>query len=290
VTALGPDLTPAGGLTVVYSVTSGAATLGCGQTVCPVTATGDGRATMSVTANGSGLSVVTASLSNGSSLQAHFTGGAAPLLAALTPRLSLAAGQVFPWTVQALALANGVPAAGQSVLWQSSSGVTAPATAVSTSAGGLAAQTLSVGPLAEGQQASLNACINGSSQCVAFTALGARPEYATLEAVSGATQSLAVSGTPSQIVLRLLDNEGNPMAGGAVALYQSLHAWTPPCAPHAVCAQGALLATQAASQVSAVDGTVNFAPASQPGVATNLLGTAASGNTSTVSIAIEQHP
>jgi hypothetical protein len=159
-----------------------------------------------------------------------------------------------------------------------------------TTSNGVATNTLTVGPLAEGQQVSINACLNGTSQCVAFTAYGERPEYAILKAVSGTSQSLGASGTPGEIVLRLLDIDGNPMAGGTVALYQALYAWTPPCAPPAVCAQGALLATQSATATSAVDGTVIFAAASLPGVATNLAGLAASGSTATVNIAIEQDP
>jgi len=51
-----------------------------------------------------------------------------------------------------------------------------------------------------------------------------------------------------------------------------------------------LLATQSATATSAIDGTVAFTPASLPGVATNLLGLAASGNTATVNVAVEQHP
>jgi hypothetical protein len=290
VLALGTDLTPAGGVTVIYTVTSGAATLACGLPVCSVTATGTGQATMNLTANGSALSIITASLTNGSSLQAQFTGGTPPVLAALTPQLSLAAGSAFPWTVQALLLANGAPASGQSVLWQSSAGITAPSTAVLTNAGGIATQALTAGPLAEGQLATIHACVNGTSQCVSFTVLGARPEYATLQAVSGTTQSMAASGTPSQITLRLLDMDGNPMAGGTVEFYQALYAWSPPCSPHAVCAQGALLSAQAATASSALDGTVNFGPATLPGVATNLLGEAATGNTSALNVAIEQHP
>ncbi len=80
------------------------------------------------------------------------------------------------------------------------------------------------------------------------------------------------------------------MAGGTVALYQALYAWSPPCAPHTVCAPGALLATQAATATSAIDGSVSFIPASIPGVATNLLGIAVSGNTATIPIVITQHP
>ena len=81
---------------------------------------------------------------------------------------------------------------------------------------------------------------------------------------------------------------GNPMAGGTVALYQALYAWAPPCAPHTVCPPSALLATQTATASSALDGTVIFSPATLPGIATNLAGIAASGNTATVPITIEQ--
>jgi hypothetical protein len=75
-----------------------------------------------------------------------------------------------------------------------------------------------------------------------------------------------------------------------VTLYQALYAWAPPCATHGRCAQAELLATQAATAISALDGTVTFSPASLPGVATNMVGLAVTGNTGSVSIAVEQHP
>jgi hypothetical protein len=291
VTALGADMIPAGGVTVIYTVASGSATLACGLPVCSVVATGDGRATMNVIANSSAWSIVTASLTNGSSLQAHFTGGTPPVLSSLTPQLSLAAGATFTWTVQALVLTNGVPAANQSVAWQASATgiVTLGSAAALTNSSGIAAMTLTAGPLAEGQTAAISACLNGTSQCVAYTAFGARPEYALLEAVSNTSQSLAVSAAPAPISLRLLDMNGNPMAGGVVALYQALYSWAPPCAPNTACPPSNLLAAQTATATSAVDGTVTFSPATLPGVATDLLGLAASGNTAAVSIAIEQH-
>jgi hypothetical protein len=83
---------------------------------------------------------------------------------------------------------------------------------------------------------------------------------------------------------------GNPMAGGTVTLYQALYAWSPPCPPHGRCGSSELLTTQSSSAVSAIDGTVTFIPASLPGVSTNLSALAATGNSSTLSIAIEQHP
>jgi hypothetical protein len=290
VQALGPTLVPAGGVTVVYTVTSGTATLGCGQASCSVTATGDGHAQMNVTAIDSTLSIVTASLANGSSLEVQFSGGTPPELAALAPRLSLAAGTTLTWTVQALALSNGSPAAGQSVLWTSATGIVAPGGAVPTNASGIATETLTVGPLAEGQLVTITACVNGTSSCATFSVIGARPEYATMIAVSGTSQTVAASGTPSQVVLRVFDMDGTPMANGTVLFYQALYAWTPACEGHTVCAQGVLLATQSATATSAIDGSVSFAPASLPGVATDLVGVAATGNTATVGVGIQQGP
>jgi hypothetical protein len=293
VAALGADLTPAPGDTVTFSVAAGTATLACGQPACPVSAGGDGNATMNVTAVDTTPSVITATLTNGAQLQAHFAGGTPPVLSALTPQLSLAAGASIAWPTQALVLNNGIPVGGQAVAWQStaSSGISAAgSTAAITTGTGIATDMLSVGPLAEGQLSSVQACLNGTAQCVSFSALGARPEYATLEPLAGASQSMAISSTPSQIVLRVRDIDGNPMAGATVTFYQSIYAWAPPCPPHGRCNQAQLLAVESSTGTSAIDGTVSFAPAGIAGVATNTIGVAATGNTSTASVTIEMHP
>jgi hypothetical protein len=236
-------------------------------------------------------SVVVASLSNGANVQAHFSGGTPPVVSAITPSLSLAAGATVSWTTQVLVLKNGVPLGGQAVSWQAGGGFASLGSAAAiTTASGVATNTLTVGPLAEGQQATSTACLNGTSQCVTFQAFGARAGYATLQAVAGTAQSLAVSGTAGQIILRVRDMIGNPLAGGAVTLFQNLYAWAPPCATHGRCAQAQLLATQSATAISALDGTVMFTPATVPGVATNMVGVAATGNASTLNIAVEQHP
>ena len=291
VTALGPQLDPAGGVSITYSVASGKATLSCGKAACQVTAAGDGSATMNIIATDGNTSVVTASLTNGSSLQAHFSGGTPPVISSLTPSLSLAAGATATWTTQALSLNNGVPVSGQSVVWQTGSGIIpAGGNPVLTDATGIAAKALNVGPLSGGQQATATACVNGTSQCVTYKAFGARPELAGLQAVAGTVQSIAAAATPNVITLRVLDVNGNPMAGGTVTLYQSLYAWALPCPARGRCAQPPLLATQASVANSALDGTVSFTPASLPGVPTRLIAVAATGNTSTLPITIEQHP
>ena len=293
VTALDPALAPAGGVTVIYTVTSGTATLACGLPVC--SGHGHRRRPRHHERHRRQRHVVHHHRLAHQRLQACRRS----LPAELRPR--------SPRSRRSFRSPPAPPSPGPCRRWSSRTAFPSPA---SRSHGklrpaaasrprlrcrahqlrGIATKTLTVGPLAEGQVVSINACLNGTSQCVAFTAYGARPEHAMLEPISGTSQTLAASGTPSQIALRLLDMDGNPMAGGTVALYQALYAWSPPCSPHTVCAQGALLATQAATATSAIDGSVTFLPVSLPGVATNLLGLAASGNTATVNIAIEQHP
>ncbi len=291
VTALGSKLARAGGVTVTFSIGSGNATLSCGKPACTVATAGDGNATINVTAVDSTASVVFARLTNGDSVEAHFSGGTPPVLTALTPTLSLAAGATVSWTTQALVLNNGVPMAGQAVAWQTGSGITSLGnTAAITTSGGIAAETLTVGPLAAGQQSASTACLNGTTQCIKFNVLGARPEYAYLEAVAGTAQTISASGTPGQIILRLRDMNGNPMAAGTVTFHQALYTWAPPCPAHGRCAATQLLTTQTATATSGLDGAVSFAPASMPGTATQLIGLAASGDTSTLTINIEQHP
>jgi len=205
--------------------------------------------------------------------------------------LSVAAGASATWTTQALVLQGGVPQPGQVVAWQNGSGFSGSASGpVTTGANGIAAKTFSAGPLTAGQKATVNACLNGTSQCVTFTATGSDPATATLSAVSGTSQSLALGQTPEQIVLRVRDASGNPLSGATVTVSQALYAWAPPCAPHGRCAQSELLSMQSASAVSAVDGSVAFSPAGIAGAATNTLAVATTGTSATVNIGIEQHP
>ncbi len=290
VVALGADGKPAGGVSVTYAVTNGTATLGCGQATCPVTTSGDGRATLSVTAINSATAVVTASLISGASVQAHFYGGPAPAISALTPTLYLAAGATVNWPVQALAQNGGLVTAGQQISWQSATGIVAPPIAFTTNAAGIASATLTVGPLAEGQTATTNACLTSGSSCAAFTAFGSRPEFASLAAVSGTSQNVTSAAGPAPVVLRVLDLNGNPMAGGTVIINQALYAWAPTCPRHGRCAQPQLLATQLTTATSALDGSVMIVPLTQPGVATNLTGVAATGNSGSLTFTVEQHP
>ncbi|MFC5862580.1 Ig-like domain-containing protein [Acidicapsa dinghuensis] len=290
VKAVGSDGTPGGGVTVTYAIASGAASLGCGQTVCSVVTSGDGTATLQIAATSTAIAIVTASLINGASVQAHFYGGPAATISVLTPTLYLAAGATMQWPVQALVLNNGIPVAGQSVSWQSVSGIAAPGTASLTNSSGIASATLTVGPLAEGATATSNACVAGTTSCVGFGVFGSRPEFGSLIAVSGTDQSMASGATPVQVVLRALDMDGNAMAGATVNVTQALYAWAPQCSAHGRCVQAPLLVTQSSTLTSALDGFVSITPLTRSGVATKLLGLATTGNSASLMFSVEQHP
>jgi hypothetical protein len=291
VSAIGGDLKPAAAVTVTFRIKSGTAKLACGSAVCTTTTAGDGSASMNVTAVDGTTSVVMASLTDGASLQANFKGGTPPTMASLTPALSVAAGASVIWTTQALVLKDGAPQSGQLVLWQTASPMRTDSTKpVSSGGNGIAAKAITVAAVDAGQTVTATACLNGTTDCVGFTATGVAPESAVVEVVSGAKQSLEQSGTPGQILLRVRDAAGNPMAGATVTLSQAVSAWVPPCPPHGRCAQAELLATQTGSAVSGIDGMVSFAPASVAGVATNTVGVAVAGNSSTVGISIERRP
>ncbi|HEY3705242.1 MAG TPA: IPT/TIG domain-containing protein [Terracidiphilus sp.] len=291
VNAMGGDLKPAGAVTVTWRVKSGTAKLGCGAAACTVTTAGDGSASMNVTAVDATASVVMASLCDGASLLASFNGGTPPTVASLTPSLSVVAGATVIWTTQALVLKDGAPQSGQLVRWQTALPMKTDSTKpVSSAENGVATKAITVAAVTAGSTATASACLNGTTDCVSFTATGVAPESAQVEAVSGTTQSLPQTGTPGEIVLRVRDAAGNPLAGATVTFSQAVYAWAAPCPPHGRCDQAELLANQTATATSGVDGTVSFAPATVAGVATNTLGIAAAGGSSTVGIVIERRP
>ncbi|HEY0758419.1 MAG TPA: IPT/TIG domain-containing protein [Acidisarcina sp.] len=293
VKTVGPDgATPAGGLAVTYSVISGAAVLGCGQSSCTVMSTGDGLATLAVTASSPAAAVVSAALANGASVQTRFAGSLPPAIAALTSPLYLAQGATLSWNPVALVLSGGTPTGGRAVTWSSASGgvvVTAPST--TSDASGHATGQIAVGPLPVGVTAQVNACLpGGPANCTSFQVASANPAIAELVAVSGTAQIIEAIDTPMAVVLRVEDAAGHPIAGAKVYFYETLSAWQPDCPAQGRCPAAPVLSKQTVSAVSGVDGLVTLAPLKLAGTATLLNGTAVTGGDSTLSFQIEQHP
>ena len=293
-TVAADGVTPAGGITVTYTVTNGTASLGCGQAACSVTTSGDGLATMMVSANSTVSATVKAALANGAAVRAQFTGVTPPTIAPVNGTLYLAAGVMFSWTPQAIVLNAGAPFPGQTVTWSASSGISVPTSSTISDANGLAAAQVSVGPFAPNTSAMVNACLQGGSPggagCAQFTIDSVHPEAAQLIAVSGAGQVLSAGEVPAQIVLRVEDASGHPMAGGIVTYYETLRTWTPACPAQGTCPQGAVIDMQDGQVTSAADGTVSFAPLTANDEPTRLEVLAVTGDAGVVEFEIDQHP
>jgi hypothetical protein len=238
--------------------------------------------------------VVTASLSNGASVQAHFKGIAAPQIAPLTGMLYLAQGAVFNWNPEAIVLTGGVPAPGQQVAWTANNGLSVVTQNTMSDSQGMATGQLVAGPLPPTVTVQVNACLPGGTPggagCTAFVVASVHPEVAGLLPVNGAGQVLSAEDTPSPVVLRVLDAAGHPMAGGIVNFYETLREWTPDCPASWRCPGSAVLATTSVQAISDADGLVTLVPLSQGGVPTRLEVLAVTGDTATVAFEIERHP
>jgi hypothetical protein len=221
----------------------------------------DGAATLMISANSSALAQVTASLTNGVSIKAEFSGYAAPAITAVTPDLYLAIGATAQWSAQALALVNGTPAAGVPATWSSSSPeVSMPASATGTGANGIATQQIAAGPLAAGDIALASACLSGNSGCATFSVFAVHIETAQLAALSGTSQLIAAGQNFGPVTLQVTDAIGHPMAGANVTFYETLRAWTPDCATQGQCPPAPVLAQAVVQAVSATDGSATLIP------------------------------
>jgi hypothetical protein len=282
--------TAAAGVTVTFTLTQGAAALGCGPNLCTVVTGGDGTATLPITPRSTALAQIAASLTNASSVVAEFTGTTAPAIAALTPNLYVALGAMVQWPVQALVLGgSGAALPGQSVVWTADAGISVVAGKGVSDASGLVSNQLSVGPFAASVSATASACLAGTASCVPFTVTPVHPETAALAAWSGTSQYIFASQTFAPVVLRVTDQFGHPLAGANVTLAEMLIGWTEPCPVQGTCPLAPVLGQQIVQMTSDVNGLLSLTPLSGGGLAGRLLVMAATGD-STLTFELDQHP
>lgn len=283
---------PAAGVTVTWSLTGGMANLGCGQSSCSAVTGGDGTATLAVTANAATLAQVTASLTNGSSVIAEFTGTAPPAIAALTPSLYLALGATERWPVQAMVVSSsGAPVSGQSVAWSSGGpGVSLSLGQSISGNSGITQNQLTAGPFSDSVAASATACLLNSASCATFTVIPVHPEATVLTAWNGTVQYISRSESFAPVTLLVTDAFGHPLAGAAVTIAEKLTAWAAPCPDDESCVAGPTLVEQVVQATSGLDGTVTIAPIASNGLASRLILTAMTGGASTLSFELDAHP
>jgi hypothetical protein len=284
--------TPAAGVTVTWLLTGGTANLACGQSSCSLVTGGDGVATIPVTATAGTLAQMTASLTNGSSVVAEFTGTTPPAIAALTPSLYLALGATAQWPIEAIVVGpSGVPVSGQSIVWSSGGpGVSLSSGESISGNSGIAQNQIIAGPFSDSVAASATACLPNSNGCATFTVISVHPETAVLTAWSGTVQYISRSESFAPVTLLVTDAFGHPLDGATVTFGEKLVGWTAPCANNEDCVAGPTLGEQVVQATSGLDGTVTIAPIASCGLASRLVVTAMTGGISTVSLELDAHP
>jgi hypothetical protein len=282
---------PAAGDTVTFSVTEGTALLACGQSTCRVTTAGDGTAALMVTANSAALAQITASLTDGSSVIAEFSGAAPPVIEALTPNLYLTLGAAAQWPARAIALTPaGAAYPGQNITWTpESEGVTVATSQGTTGTDGIAANQISAGPFTTSVTATANACLTGTNACVTFTVIPVNPQTAALAEWSGTSQYVSAGQAFAPLELRVTDAFGNSLVGATVTFAQTLDSWTQPCAQQGPCPPAPVLAKQTTQATSDINGLVTLIPLSAGGQPARLMILAATGEAA-MNLELDEHP
>ena len=205
-------------------------------------------------------------------------------------RTLFAIGATAPWGPKAEALNGSTPQAGQNVIWSASADATPSTVTTTTNLAGVASAEFNIGPLAEGADVPLYACLPGNTTCATFQIYSVHPEVAQLAAVSGAGQTISASATPAPVILKVTDAVGHPMAGGTVIFYETLKQWTPDCPAQGRCPSAPTVATQTVQATSGADGLVTLTPLIGNGEPTRLYVTAVTGNVASLNFEIEQQP
>jgi len=205
------------------------------------------------------------------------------------PEEFIAAGASVAWTPQATVVQNGAAAAGATVTWTASGGMTVAPGASVANAAGVAQIAAVTGPLAAGAQATGQACA-WTNVCVSFTAEGVSASAWRLVVDSGAGQTVAVTGTFAPVVVMVTDASGDAVAGAPVAVYQTVNAAEMACPARGRCPVAPVLGSSVTSAISDVNGLVSVVPMQLAGVGevTNIA--VATGTQGFASLALQQGP
>jgi hypothetical protein len=260
----GDGVTPVVSAPVTFTASGAGASFGaCVGVPCVVLTDASGLASVAVKPMGFGTITVQAT-SVGTSQSATFN-AVALSIAILQPEEYIAAGATGTWTPQVSVVQNGAAAAGVTVSWTASGGMSvAPGSSV-VSGTGVAQIAAVTGPLAAGARATGQTCA-WTNVCTNFVAEGVSSSAWRLAIVSGAGQAIPNSATFVPVVVMVTDESGNPVSSAPVAIYQTVSAAAMPCPVHGRCPLAPVLSRSNATATSDANGLVSVVPMQIAGV------------------------
>jgi hypothetical protein len=275
---LADGVTPVAGSAVTFSIGgrgAGLVQFGCAAATCSVLTGVDGTASTSITGTVAGaltlLATPDASTGAGSVSMPFQVEANAYDLDALEPATYVAEGVSFGISLEALASENGMAATGQTVTWSAGTGIVLASAVSSTDANGSTMEQAQLGPFAAGMAATAQACAwPGISPqiCATFRAIGVGSSQFVLTIESGGAQAATAGAAFLPLVVQVDDGMGNPVAGAAVNVYQTVTAMTAPCPQSGRCPAQPVLASKVTAIASDVNGRITISPLTVDGQAT----------------------
>ena len=283
-------VSPMAGVPVVFTVSAGAVQWdACAAASCTVTTNNLGLAEIRALPLGTGpVTLQAAAL--GLTQVVSFTAQTLVRSVTMLPStLYVAAGVPVTLTLVTSASQQGAAAALTSVTWASSgTGVMLLSASGMTDSHGYAVAGVTAGPLAGGAQASSVACA-WTSVCASFLAQGVDPAQFVVASLSGTGQAIAATASLPPMTFQVTDGAGNPVAGAAVQIHQTVSQWTAPCAVQGRCPVAPVYGKSDVAMTSDLNGIVVVTPLQIAGPEiTGLVVT--SGTQGFISLTLQKYP
>ena len=256
----GDSVTPAAGVSVIFSAAGAAVQFGaCGAAVCTLTTDSQGVASSSVMPTVPGA-VTLSGISSAGAVTASFSAVQQVRSIRITePALYIAEGASFAWQPQVTLSDNLAATSNLSVSWQSTPGISLLGAASISDTHGVAEGDATAGPLAASASAQISACAWGSI-CAPLIVHGVSADELSLMLISGVAQSVSSSDNLTPATVKVIDAHGNPVAGASVRIEQTVSEWQTPCPGSGRCPVATVLASSSSSAVSDQNGRVTITP------------------------------
>jgi hypothetical protein len=262
----------------------------CQLTACTLLTDASGIVTAQVIPQSAGAVTVFARSRSGSTVTSTFTAvQEAHAITVVRPMEYLAAGDGTRFRPAVAVMANGLAASGEAVIWSASSGrVALQATNTVAGADGLS-MVSAIGSLRDNEASTVQACA-WTAVCATQTLIGVPAASLRLTVVSGDDQSVTAGNALGDVVLRVVDTAGHPVAGAVVSVYQAVSGWQAPCATAGRCAIAPVYGKGSASILSDDVGLLTITPLQYPNTAAITKVTAAIGTQGSVTLTLQKTP
>jgi hypothetical protein len=248
-----------------------------------------GAVQTTVSATNAGAITLKATSAGGATVQLSYTATTVALgVTSLRPTEYVAAGSGAAFTPAVQVMTNGTASPGTAVTWTASSVRVGLSLAQSLSNASGIANVVAAGSLRDNETATVQGCA-WTSVCTTQNLIGVTAADLRVSAVSGDVQSVGMGDSLGNVVLRVMDAAGHPVAGASVALYQAVTGWQPPCTTGR-CAAAPMYGKATSAAMSDDDGLITVTPLQYGNTAAVTKVTASVGTQGAITVTLMKTP